>query len=121
MTDTQQFNVRLEQPVIDEIRARAKRGRMTQSAVIANAIACGCDGRGIVGWHAGNWVYCTCLLGISCAMNDLNKAIQIFAEDLATMPEAESNRREREIKERHYQMMLDHYDTLEREYERLSQ
>ena len=80
---------------------------------------CHCDGRGIIGWHAGNWVYCVCRLGISCAMADLNNTILMFADDLATMPEVESNQEQRELKQGHYDMMLLEYDSLQTEWERL--
>jgi hypothetical protein len=114
----QPFNTRLTPEVIDEIRRRAKRDGISQNDVIAKGMACQCDGRGVIGLYRGEWIFCTCCTGIGYAMDEIASQMQIFADDLATMPEMESNREQREVKQAHFDRLGMQFDMLDAERER---
>lgn len=123
MTKKVQINVRVLPDTLARVAKMAREKGVSQGAIVRNALArdgdCGCAGRGIHGWHAGEPIYCRCVLGLELATADLSKKMQIFADDLATMKELSSNRFTRELKQEHFDMMLLQHDALKAEWTRL--
>jgi hypothetical protein len=118
---TERFQFRLTPELKQQIEHTATRRGLTPQDSVRFDVSkeCACNGRGVLGWYRGEWIYCTCELGLSYAMDELSKTMQIVAEDLREMPQAESNAREREAKQAIFDRLEAEYNALEAEYIRM--